>query len=150
MSRIHYPMTYSNYPFNAIRAIVKLSSATSRTFPATLTQKAPIIGITVSNHSRNTSCKRSCFQPVISILMVLSRVFSGRLWGRERASLRSACDYSRWMGAGGGAKLARRTPSELTKNTNCNCPLINRGNTPHLTITLVTLDARYRRGPRAH
>lgn len=39
MNRIHYPMTYSNYPFNAIRAIVKLSSATSRTFPATLTQK---------------------------------------------------------------------------------------------------------------
>lgn len=58
----------------------------------------------------------------------LSRVFSGRLWGRARASLRPAYDYSRWMGAGGGAKLKRRTPSELTKITNCNCPLINRGN----------------------
>lgn len=40
---------------------------------------------------------------------------------RARALLRPARDYSpQW--AGGGAKL--RTPSELTKNTNCDCPLI--------------------------
>lgn len=68
MSRIHYPMTCCNYPFNVIWGIVKVSRATSRTFSASHTQKHGnqrnhCGGNTVWSHSEG---ERSRFGAVIS------------------------------------------------------------------------------------
>lgn len=58
MNWIHYPMTWTNYPFNAIWGIVSSSCATSRTFPASLTQKHRSMKSLVSKHSVNTERSR--------------------------------------------------------------------------------------------
>lgn len=133
MSRIHYPMTYSNYPFNAIWAIVNSSKATSRTFPASLTQRHQLEESQLSKHFRNTSGKCSCLGAVISNLEWRIQSFQ-RKAVRARACVAAAgvrLLASEWA-LGGGAKLAARlTPSELTKITNCNCPLIKNS---HFTI----------------
>lgn len=119
-------MTYTNYPFNAIWAIVKLSRLSSRTFPATLTQKHQFTSeLTPCGHRsivRGRVWNRSC-QNWSSIQRV---EWQGV---RARASLWPATDYSQLNGRSAEGRSSHRlTPSELTKITNCDCPLIKRGN----------------------
>lgn len=52
-------MTYSNYPFNVIWAIVNVSSAISRTFSASLTQKHQLTKSQRSKHSVGTDWQRA-------------------------------------------------------------------------------------------
>lgn len=130
MSRIHYPMTYTNYPFNAIWATVKLSRPSSRTFPASLTQKHQLEISLVSKHCVDTGRSRA-FQFRTGHVKI-GVVYPECSWQGVRARACVAVAGDRLLALNGrsaeGRSSHRLTPSELTKITNCDCPLIKRGN----------------------
>lgn len=93
-------MTYTNYPFNAIWAIVKLSRPSSRTFPASLTQKHQLEKSLVSKHYVDTGRSRAfVFRTGHVKIVVVSRVRVARCEGaRVRRCGRRATTRG-WMGA---------------------------------------------------
>lgn len=122
-SRIHYPMTCCNYPFSVIWAIVNVSSS-SRTFSASLTQKHQTMLSQESIHKVVTGYRgywRGYWWAWVSVSVVQSHAAGG-----ERACV-SAADarlLAEWAPAEGrSSRLAAPAPGELTKNTNCACPL---------------------------
>lgn len=121
-SRIHYPMTYSNYPFNVIWGIANVQRDVSYILSVTHS-KAPIKEITGQTLWARIDRERSWSEPVICNS---ASVFRGRLWGRARGSAAGA-QLLAWMGArrGEARRVSRATaqPSELTEITNCACPL---------------------------
>lgn len=107
MSRIHYPMTYTNYPFNAIWAIVKLSRPSSRTFPATLTQKHQLEKSLVSKHCVDTGRSFAfVFRTGHVKIGVVSREWSGKVWARACVAVAGDRLLAAEWALGGGAKLA--------------------------------------------
>lgn len=91
-------MTCTNYPFNAIWAIVQSSIARSRTFPPSLTQKHQIEKSLVSKHSRNTGRSRAFVSRSGHFkIVVVYPEFSAWQEG-ARVRRRPARDYTRLNG----------------------------------------------------
>lgn len=125
-SRIHYPMTYCNYPFNVIWAIVNVSSS-SRTFSAALTQKHQLTKSQRSKHTVNTNWSRAFVQTGHFKFDIGYPEFSAAGCECARVRVCGRCATTRSMGAGGGAKLTSRgsLPASLRKSPIASVPSLN-------------------------
>lgn len=132
-SRIHYPMTYSNYPFNVIWGITNVQRDVSYILSVTHS-KAPIreiTGQTLCEHGLIASARGR------NRSFVIRHQFSEAGCEGARAGLRPVRNYSReW--AHGGAKLAasrgpRLSPASLQRSPIAPVPL-DCELSPHLSM----------------